>query len=142
MKYLLIWRISALTGLLGLILLIILWNGWISPVQTLPRSLELFILLVPLLFFVRGLLNGNYSTHVYVAFPALVYFLLGVWYALTPQEEIYGYLLILFSFMLYLGGFMYARTIMKRDKALQERKTNNNTPTESTKDAGDHQPPV
>ena len=117
MKYLLVWRMLAITGLLGLIFLIILWNGWLTPVQQIPRSIELFVLLVPLLFFVRGLLNGNYSTHVNVAFPALVYFLLGVWYALTPLEEVYGYLLISFSFMLYLGGFLYARTIMKRDKA-------------------------
>lgn len=116
MKYLMLWRVMALTGLLGLIFLIIAWNGWLSPVQKIPRSLEMLVLLTPLLFFVRGLLNATYSTHVKAAFPALFYFLLGVWYALTPQEERYGYLMILLSCLLYLGSFLYARTIMKRDK--------------------------
>ncbi len=124
MNYLILWRILAISGLFGLIFLIILWNGWLSPIQVIPRSIELLILLTPLLFFVRGLLNGNYSTHVNAAFPALLYFLLGVWYALTPGEEVYGYLLVIFSFMLYLGGFLFARTIMKRDKALLEAKKN------------------
>ncbi|MEE9351053.1 MAG: DUF2069 domain-containing protein [Thiotrichaceae bacterium] len=123
MKYLIIWRILAITGLLGLIFLIIAWNGWLSPVQKIPRSIELLILLTPLLFFVRGILNGRYSTHVAVAFPGIIYFVLGVWYAFTPKEEIYGYLMILLSCMLYLGGFLYARTLMKRDKVrLEEAK--------------------
>ncbi|MEE9302790.1 MAG: DUF2069 domain-containing protein [Thiotrichaceae bacterium] len=119
MRYIIVWRTLAITGLLGLIFLIILWNGWLSPIQKIPRSLELLILLTPLLFFVRGILNGTYSTHVKTVFPGILYFVLGVWYALTPKEEIYGYLLIIFSFMLYLGGFLYARTIMKRDKEIQ-----------------------
>ncbi len=116
MKYLIIWRILTIAGLLGLIFLIIGWNGWLSPIQKIPRSIELFILLIPLLFLVRGIFHGRYSTHVKATFPSIIYFILGVWYAFTPKEEVYGYLLILFSFMLYLGGFLYARTIMKRDK--------------------------
>jgi len=117
MKYLIIWRVLTLIGLFGLMLLILAWNGWLTPIQKIPRSIELFILLVPLLLLVRGILHGRYSTHVKAAFPAgILYFILGVWYALTPEEEIYGYLLILFSFMLYLGGFLYARTIMKHEK--------------------------
>jgi uncharacterized membrane protein len=110
----------ALLGLLGLIFLVIVWNGWLSPIQQIPRSLEMIVSVSPLLFFVRGLLYGRYSTHVQVAFPAIIYLIIGTWYSLTPKEEIYGYLLIIFSFMLYLGGFLYARTIMKHEKEQQE----------------------
>ena len=120
MKYLMIWRSLTLVGLLGMILLVVVWNGWLSPVQKIPRSLEMLILLTPLLFFVRGLLYGRYSAHVKVTFPAILYFILGVWYAFTPQEEIYGYLMTLFSLLLYFGGFLYARAIMKDEKKAQE----------------------
>ena len=116
MKYIIIWRVMTIMGLLGLIALIIIWNGWLSPVQKIPKALEMIILVGPLLFFVRGVLHGNYNTHVKIAFPGIIYFVLGVWYAFTPKEEIYGYLLILFSLFSYLGGFLYARTIMKHDK--------------------------
>ena len=120
MKYLVIWRIFSIIGLLGMIFLILAWNGWLSQIQKIPRSLEMLVLLVPLLLFVRGILYGRYSTHVKAAITAILYFLLGAWYSFTPQEEGYGYLLVLFSFMLYLGGFLYARTIMKRDKSIEE----------------------
>lgn len=120
MKYLMIWRSLTLVGLLGMILLIVVWNGWLSPIQKIPRSLEMIILLTPLLFFVRGVLYGRYSAHVKVTFPAILYFILGVWYAFTPQEEIYGYLMTLLSLLLYLGGFLYARVIMKDEKKAQE----------------------
>ncbi len=117
MKYLIVWRVLSLAGLFGLIFLILGWNGWLTPVQKIPRSIELIILLVPLLLLVRGILHGRYSTHVKAAFPVgILYFVLGVWYSLTPKEEIYGYLLVALSFMLYLGGFLYARTIMKYEK--------------------------
>lgn len=115
MNLLLLWRAVALIGLLGLIFLIIIWNGWLTPIQKIPRSLEMLILLTPLMFFVRGLLNGSYTRHVQAAFPALFYFLIGVWYGLTPQEEKYGYLMALFSSMLYLGGALYARSIVRLD---------------------------
>ncbi len=120
MKYLRVWRAFTIIGLLGMVLLVVVWNGWLSPVQNIPRSIEILILLSPLLFFVRGVLYGRYSTHVKVTFPAILYFILGVWYALTPQEEIYGYLMLLFSLMLYFGGFLYARAIMIEDKKSKE----------------------
>jgi uncharacterized membrane protein len=122
MNTLKIWQGMAIIGLIGLILLIILWNGWLTPVQTIPRSIEMLIMLAPLLLFLRGTLHGRYNTHVIITFPAMFYLLIGFWYVFTPQEEIYGYLMMLFSLLLYTGGFMYARTIMKRDKAQAARK--------------------
>jgi len=111
------WQWLTTLSLLGLILLIVLWNSWLTPVQHIPRSIELLLLLTPLLFFLRGILHKRYDSYVQVTFPALFYFLLGIWYALTPQEVGYGIGMTLLGLCLYLGGFFSARTIMKHDKA-------------------------
>lgn len=111
------WQHLTSLSLIGLIVLIIVWNGWLTPVQQIPRSIELLILLLPLVFFVRGILHKHYNRYVQVTFPALFYFLLGIWYVLTPQEMAYGIGMTLLSIGLYLGGFFSARTMMLQDQA-------------------------
>ena len=53
-----LWRAMAAIGIIGLLVLIVLWNGWFTPVQQFPRSIEIAIMCIPLLFFVRGILYG------------------------------------------------------------------------------------
>ncbi len=103
-------RVVTLTGYFGLILLLTVWNAWLDPPQSFPRSLVLVVLLAPLLFPLRGLLHGKPYTHAWTSFLALVYFTLGVGvtYA-APQERIYGVLEIVFSVLLYTGAMLYAR---------------------------------
>lgn len=122
-KHLKIWYALSITGLLGLIALIILWNGWLAPEQTSPKSLEIALFTLPLLFFVRGVLHGRYQTLVLVMFIALIYALLGTWYAFTPNEGLYGTLMIILSTLLYTGAYGYTRTIMIRDKQAEAEKT-------------------
>ncbi|CAA6824372.1 MAG: Unknown protein [uncultured Thiotrichaceae bacterium] len=122
-KYLKLWHTSSIVGLLGLIALIILWNGWLAPQQTSPKSLEIALFTAPLLFFVRGVLHGRYQTLVLVMFIALTYALLGTWYAFTPNEGLYGTLMIILSILLYTGAYCYTRTIMIRDKQAEAEKT-------------------
>lgn len=110
-------------GLLGLIALIILWNGWLAPEQTSPKSLEITVFALPLLFFVRGILHGTYQTHVLVMFMALIYACLGTWYTFTPNEGIYGTLMIVLSTLLYTGAYRYTRTIMIRDRKAESAQT-------------------
>ena len=114
------WQWLTTLSLISLISLILLWNGWLTPVQHIPRSIELFLLLTPLLFFLRGILDKRYDSYVQVTFPALFYFLLGIWYSLTPQEVGYGICMTLLGLCLYLGGFFSARTLMQQDKANTE----------------------
>ncbi|MEZ5454109.1 MAG: DUF2069 domain-containing protein [Thiothrix sp.] len=121
MKLLLLWRTLSVGGLLGLILLVILWNGWLTPVQHMPRWLELLVLLAPLLYLVRGILHGRVASSVHAILISLVYATLGVWYAVSPPEEIYGYLMLAFSIALYFGSFMSAKILGK--KAKQETST-------------------
>lgn len=115
-KYLKLWHGLAIIGLLGLIALIIVWNGWLATEQTSPKSLEITVFVLPLLFFVRGVLHGRYQTLVLSMFVALIYALLGTWYAFTPSEGIYGTAMIILSTLLYTGAYCYTRTIMLRDK--------------------------
>lgn len=108
-NWLWVWRGSALLGLLGLIALIILWNGWLSTTQQFPRSLEILILLLPLMPLIRGIIRGSNRSHVFSILVALLYATLGVSYLFSPQEEIYGWLMLLASSLLYIGGFMSAK---------------------------------
>ena len=116
-----LWRAVALVGLLGMIALIVIWNGWVDPHQQAPRALEIFILVAPLLFFVRGLLAERHSTHVKITFVAIIYFIIGIWLVFTPNEEAYGTIITLLSICLYMGGFMTARIMMKEEIARNNR---------------------
>jgi len=106
-------RSSAITGLLGLIILICVWNGWLTPIQQVPLWLELLIFVSPLAPLVKGILSGNAATHVHATLISLLYLIFAVWYILTPQEEVYGYLMLLFGIMLYVGGFFGAKQLGK-----------------------------
>lgn len=49
----------ALTGYFGLFVLLMLWNTVLLPPEQLPIALALIIIVSPLLFVLRGFLNGN-----------------------------------------------------------------------------------
>lgn len=116
MNNLMMWRSVTLIGLFGLMGLITIWNGWLAPIQQVPLWLELLIFLLPLTLLIRGLLHGLDSTHVHATLVALIYMILGVWFVLTPQETIYGSLMLAFSLLLYAGGFLAAKVMQKRRK--------------------------
>jgi uncharacterized membrane protein len=111
-KNALYWQWLAIIGLLGLIVLIIVWNGWLSTPEFLPRPIEFAIFLLPLAFLSKGVLHGVTAVHAYASFTALFYVLFGFWFLFTPSEEPYGAGLLFFGFLLYLGSFMYARLTM------------------------------
>jgi uncharacterized membrane protein len=115
-----LWRVVASLGLLGLIFLIIVWNGWLTPVQQVPRWLELLLLLTPLMLLVRGVFHGWGTVYVYGILVSLLYATLGAWYAVAPPEQAYGYGLLGFSVLLYAGSFMGAKVLGKMSKANTE----------------------
>ena len=121
MDIIILWRALAAIGILGLVLLSILWNGWLTPIQQFPRSIEIAILVLPLLFFVRGILHGKRDTFVAASLLSLPYTMVGVWYILSIDEKSYGYLMLLLSLCLFLGGFLYARELDKREKMKGEK---------------------
>lgn len=113
-KWLWLWRSMAVSGLLGLVGLIIIWNAWLDPQQHMPRSIELLIMLTPLIFIVRGVLHGRNISHVYATLLALWYITIGFAFFLDPVERMYGTLLMLFSTMLYIGSFFSTTTTSER----------------------------
>jgi uncharacterized membrane protein len=108
-----VWRLLTLVSFFGLMIVIIVWNGWLTPVQYLNRGLEIAILEFPLLFFVRSIINGEREKHIAVTLLSLFYFFIGVWCIFAPKESSYGYVITFLSLFLYLGSFFYVRTLDK-----------------------------
>ncbi len=110
------WRSLAALGVLGLLVLIIVWNGWLTPVQDSPRSIEIAILVVPLLLFLRKILRGNRDAFIIATLLSFLYALLGIWYIYSPEEVIYGWLMLLFSLFLFFGALLTMWVLDKREK--------------------------
>jgi len=103
-------RVAALAGYFGLLLLFLNWYTWLSPSGRFPVSLVLIVMVVPLLFPLRGLLHGRPYTHAWTTFLALYYFTLGVGTAFAdPDDRIFGILQVVFSLLLFTGAMFYAR---------------------------------
>ena len=114
------WRFLAAVGILGLVTSIIIWNGWLTPIQEMPRSIEIAIFVAPLLFFVRGVMHGNRDTFISVMLLSFVYMLIGIWYMYSAEEALYGYLITGFSLCLFFGSLLNVRILDKRDKATND----------------------
>lgn len=111
-----LWRALAALGILGLAILIVVWNSWLTPVQVYPRSVEILFFAGPLLFFIRGILHARRYTMVVITMVSFAYVLMGVWYILSADEKPYGYLLLLFGFLMFLGSLMHVWVMDKREK--------------------------
>lgn len=108
--------LTAITGLLGLFALILVWNAWLFPPQVLPRALVLAILLVPLVFPLRGMLAGRAYTHAWASYLAMPYFVIGVFHAAgEPVEKLYGWIMVLLSLAWMAGSALYPR-MSRREK--------------------------
>ena len=122
-----LWRLMSLIGLLGLITLLMVWEIWLAPSAAsteglfiLPRSLVLLFMVVPLLFPLRGILNGRPYTHAWASFLALFYFMHGVGEAWAGTDTAYlGVLEVILSLMLFIGAILYARFKSRELKAEQ-----------------------
>ena len=113
-------RILAGVGMLGLVILIVAWNGWLAPVQEYPRSIEIALFVAPLLFFVRGVMHGQRNTFIAVMLLSFVYMLIGIWNMYSVDEVIYGYLMLGFSLFLFFGSLLNVWILNKRDKQAQD----------------------
>jgi len=111
-----LWRLLAAIGILGLILLSITWNGWLTPIQQFPRSIEIALLTVPLLYFVRGILYGKRDTFIAVTLLSFPYALMGIWYIFSAQESVYGYVMLGLSSCLFFGSLLNVWVLDKREK--------------------------
>ncbi|MDH5784727.1 MAG: DUF2069 domain-containing protein [Chromatiales bacterium] len=116
-------RLLALCGYFGLWLLLPLWYGWLSPSE-LPVGLVLGVLLTPLLFPLRGILQGRPYTFAWSSFLALFYFIHAVLelYS-TPQDRYLALIELLLSIIFYIGAVSYAKLGGQALKQRQEKET-------------------
>lgn len=99
----------ALSGYFSLLILLVLWHGFIFPATKQPWLMLAYII-APLLFPLRGLLQEKPYTYAWTSFVVLIYFIHGVVEAwANDNERVYAIIEIILSVQVYLGAIYYAR---------------------------------
>lgn len=120
-----VFRSMSLFGYFGLILIIFCWHLWIDPLRPEFISITLLIQLGPLMFPLRGILNGKAYTHAWASYLALFYFVVGIWHAAAEDSRLFGILICLFSLIFYIGAILFARNQGKANKIITAANGNN-----------------
>jgi len=104
-------RWCTLIGYFGLLALLLSWFTWLAPPVNIPRVVPIVLLVVPLLFPLRGILHARRYTHQWVTFLSLFYFMMGVDTSFNHAagQAWLGYLTVVFSIMLFVGSMYFAR---------------------------------
>jgi uncharacterized membrane protein len=116
MKPAIIFRWVTLFGYFGLIILIVSWLLLIEPVPAEQISIKILLGVGPLMFPLRGLLHGRVYTHQWSMYLALLYFVVGVWYAGAEEGRLFGILICSFSLDFFIGAMLYARFKGREEK--------------------------
>lgn len=110
-------RWITLAGYFLLLALILNWFTWMAPPETVPRALPMIVLVVPLMFALRGLLHGRMYTHAWVSLLSMLYFAVGVDVAFNRADQRYlGLAMVVFSLMLFFGSVLFNHSMKKRNK--------------------------
>jgi len=106
-----------LSAYFALLLLLVVWHGFIFPADNNPWVILGFII-APLLFPLRGLLKENPYTYAWTSFVILLYFMHGTVEAWANDEQrVYAIIEIYLSVQVYIGAIYYARL---QGRALKE----------------------
>lgn len=98
-------RYMTLTGYFGLVILLVTWYGIMQPAYT-----ALIILLVPLAFPLRGLIQGKPYTYAWTSFLTLLYFVHGIVEAYANEvARPFALLEVLASVLIYIGAVLFSR---------------------------------
>ncbi|MEW6995589.1 DUF2069 domain-containing protein [Colwelliaceae bacterium MEBiC 14330] len=100
----------ALTGYFSLLIFMPLWLIVLSPSQGLSTPTALIMFTVPLLFPLKGMLEGNPFTYAWSNFIVLIYFL----HSLTtlwvlPEDMLWATLELIFASIMFFGATFYAK---------------------------------
>lgn len=100
----------ALIGYFSLLFFMPLWLLVLSPSESLGTITTLLFFTLPLLFPLKGLLNGNPFTYAWSNFIVLIYFL----HSLTtlwvlPSDRLWAALELIFATTMFLGCTYYAK---------------------------------
>ena len=100
-----------LFGYFGTLVLLTAWYSWLAPATHFPAALVLLVLVVPLLFPLRGLLHGRKYTFAWSCFLALLYFTHGVMEAYSAAATRHlGLLEVVFTSLWFVAAMVYIRT--------------------------------
>lgn len=110
-------RLTTLISYFGLMTLLVLWNTLIAPSKHFPVAMVLIVLVIPLLFPLRGILHERPYTHAWASFLALFYFVhaVGEFAAAVDSLWLAG-LEILFSVGFFSGCVAFARLKGRAEK--------------------------
>ena len=109
MKPLLLSRWLTLSGYFGLIIGIYAWHMLINKTDDHLISVVLLTQLGPLMFPLKGLLNGKTYTHAWSIYLAIFYFIVGIWYASADQTFLFGLYVTATSLLFFTGTVVYTR---------------------------------
>jgi|TARA_B110000014_G_scaffold258405_1_gene244486 uncharacterized membrane protein len=104
------YKIIGLTGYTALLVYMPLWLIILNPSENLSPTLSLIMFTLPLLFPLKGLIQGNPFTYAWSNFIVLIYFL----HSLTtlwviPEDRIWASLELLFATIMFIGCSYYAK---------------------------------
>ena len=103
-------RKMALFGYFSLLIFMPLWLLVLSPSSSLSTSTTLILFVLPLLFPLKGLLQGNPYTYAWANFIVLIYFLHGLttlW--VLPSDIVWAIVELIFASIMFLGCSYYAK---------------------------------
>lgn len=104
------YRRLTLVSYLGLLAFVLLWQTYLAPSPFMGLPLALVIYVVPLLFPLRGILQGNPYTHAWANFVLMLYFLHGFTSLYTFSERWYlAAIELVFTTGAFIGATYYAR---------------------------------
>ena len=110
-------RALALSSYIALLILSLLWEGWLAPARNVPPGLWLTLKAAPLLLPLRGLLHGRPYTYAWASMLVLPYFIEGVVLSYQFRAQAlalhatlpYALLEIILSLSFIVGATFYAR---------------------------------
>ncbi len=103
-------RLLTLAGFFGLLAWVLLWHLWLSPHPDLAPWLLPVIWTVPLLFPLKGIVQGNPYTHAWGNFVLMPYFLHALTLITTDEGERWlAVVELVLTTLAFVGTIYYAR---------------------------------
>ncbi|GAA6204487.1 DUF2069 domain-containing protein [Thalassotalea sp. SU-HH00458] len=100
----------ALTGYFALLVYMPLWLLLINPSDGLSPMLTLVMFTLPLLFPLKGLIQGNPYTYAWSNFIVMIYFLHSLTTLWVSEEDmIWAMLELIFTTMMFISGSYFAK---------------------------------
>ena len=109
-------RWLTLSGYFGLLIGLFAWHLLINETETHLISIIILAQIGPLMFPLRGLLNGKIYTHAWSIYLAIFYFIVGIWYAGASETLMLGLYVTAFSLLFFVGTVLYTRLSSRSQK--------------------------